>query len=62
MTDILDVDFCRSQFPLLAQAEADAYFESAGGSYVPQQVIQAMSHFMRDSQTQPEWPFAAAKR
>jgi cysteine desulfurase family protein (TIGR01976 family) len=62
LSDILDVDFCRSQFPLLAQTEADAYFESAGGSYVPQQVIDAMSHFMRDSQTQPEWPFAAAKR
>ncbi|MDF1751068.1 MAG: aminotransferase class V-fold PLP-dependent enzyme, partial [Alphaproteobacteria bacterium] len=62
MTDILDVDFCRSQFPLLSQNGADAYFENAGGSYVPQQVINAMTDFLSNSQTQPEWPFAAAKR
>jgi cysteine desulfurase family protein (TIGR01976 family) len=62
VTDTLDVDFCRSHFPLLAQTKPDAYFENAGGSYVPQQVIDAMTQFMSDSQTQPEWPFAAAKR
>lgn len=62
MTDQLDVEFCRSQFPLLRDADPDAYFDNAGGSYVPDQVIDRLKAFMRDSQTQPEWPFAAAKR
>lgn len=58
----LDLDFCRAQFPPMNQAGADAYFENAGGSYVPRQVVEAMTAFMTDSQTQPEWPFAASKR
>lgn len=64
MSDKLDVEFCRAQFPLMSSADGapDAYFENAGGSYVPRQVIDAMTAFMTDSQTQPEWPFAAAKR
>lgn len=60
--DTLDLDFCRAQFPLLKDPGADAYFENAGGSYVPSQVIARMSDFMSDSQTQPEWYFAASKR
>jgi len=60
--DTLDLDFCRAQFPLLVQEGADAYFENAGGSYVPSQVIARMSEFMSDSQTQPEWHFKASKR
>lgn len=62
MTDHLDVDFCRSQFPLLREDNPDGYFDNAGGSYVPDQVIDQLTAYMRDSQTQPGWPFAAAKR
>jgi cysteine desulfurase family protein (TIGR01976 family) len=62
MTDTLDLAFVRAQFPPLAGGAPDVYFENAGGSYVPRHVVDALSTFMTDSQTQPEWPFAAAKR
>lgn len=62
MATSLDLDFCRAQFPLLTDSRADGYFDNAGGSYVPRSVIDTMTAYMSDSQTQPEWPFAAAKR
>lgn len=55
----LDVDFCRSFFPPLASAEV--YFENAGGSYVPRQVIEAMDGYMRECQCQPGWTFASSR-
>lgn len=62
MSSPLDLDFARAQFPPMTGDAPDVYFENAGGSYVPRQVIEAMSTFMADSQTQPEWPFAASRR
>ncbi|TFH42006.1 MAG: aminotransferase class V-fold PLP-dependent enzyme [Lysobacterales bacterium] len=55
----LDLDFCRSFFPPLANGEV--YFENAGGSYVPQQVIDAMEGYMRECQCQPGWRFASSQ-
>jgi cysteine desulfurase family protein (TIGR01976 family) len=56
----LDVDFCRSFFPPLASGEV--YFENAGGSYVPRQVIEAMEGYMRECQCQPGWTFASSRK
>ena len=49
MTDTatLDLDFVRRQFPNLGNGWA--YFENAGGSYLPQSVIQRMTAFMTES-------------
>ena len=62
MTETLDIDFCRAQFPPLTESDPGVYFDNAGGAYVPHHVIDAMTDFMRDSQTQPEWPFPRAQR
>ena len=50
-TTTLDLDFVRRQFPNLGNGWA--YFENAGGSYVPRSVIERMSAFMSESQVQP---------
>ena len=42
----LDLDFCRSFFPPLANGEV--YFENAGGSFAARQVVEAMEAYMRD--------------
>ena len=47
----LDLDFVRRQFPNLGNGWA--YFENAGGSYLPQSVIRRMTAFMTESQVQP---------
>ncbi len=54
----LDLDFCRSSFPPLAAGEV--YFENAGGSYAPRQVIEALEGYMRECQCQPGWRFASS--
>ncbi len=53
MTDTanLDLDFVRRQFPNLGNGWA--YFENAGGSYVPRSVIERMTAFLSESQVQP---------
>ncbi len=55
----LDLDFCRSFFPPLASGEV--YFENAGGSYAPRQVIDALEAYMRECQCQPGWRFASSR-
>ena len=55
----LDVDFCRSFFPPLSSGEV--YFENAGGSYAPRQVIDALDAYMRECQCQPGWQFASSR-
>jgi len=51
----LDVDFVRRQFPALASGPyADwAFFENAGGTYVPGTVIERTRAYMTESQVQP---------
>jgi cysteine desulfurase family protein (TIGR01976 family) len=55
----LDLDFCRSFFPPLANGEV--YFENAGGSYAARQVIENLEGYMRECQCQPGWRFASSR-
>lgn len=55
MTDTrLDLDFVRSQFP--ASRWEWAFFENAGGAFVPSSVIQRMGSYMSETQVQPGYP------
>ncbi len=47
----LDVDFCRRHFPTLASGWV--FMENAGGTLVPQSVIDRTVHFMTNCQVQP---------
>jgi cysteine desulfurase family protein (TIGR01976 family) len=51
----LDTAFVRKQFPPLANGWA--FFENAGGSYVPQSVIDRVHGYMSELQLQPSWTF-----
>jgi cysteine desulfurase family protein (TIGR01976 family) len=51
----LDLDFVRRQFPPLANGWI--MLENAGGSYVPQSVIDRVTSYMREVQIQPSWDF-----
>jgi cysteine desulfurase family protein (TIGR01976 family) len=52
---LLDLEFIRSQYPVFAEPETArwAMFENAGGSYVPQQVIDRLTQFFRYAKVQP---------
>lgn len=54
----LDVDFCRNQFP--ANCWDWAFFENAGGSFVPKSVIARMTEYMTECQVQPGAPFPSS--
>ncbi|NQV99626.1 MAG: aminotransferase class V-fold PLP-dependent enzyme [Rhodospirillales bacterium] len=57
MTDSikLDLDYVRAQFP---EACWDwAFFENAGGAFVPESVIRRMTSYMSECQVQPGYPF-----
>ena len=58
-TTTLDLDFVRRQFPNLGNGWA--YFENAGGSYVPTTVIDRLSAYLRETQMQPAWPAARGR-
>lgn len=47
----LDVGFCRRHFPALASGWV--FLENAGGTLVPQPVIDRAAHFMTHCQVQP---------
>jgi len=47
----LDIPFVREQFPPLTNGWA--FFENAGGSYVPRQVIDRLTAYMSETQVQP---------
>ena len=51
----LDVDFVRSQFPAFKDPLSSkwSFFENAGGSYVPQNVIDQLNFFMQSTKVQP---------
>ena len=55
----LDLDFCRAQFPPMENGWA--YFENAGGSYVPHTVIDRAAAHLSESKTQPHPHFATGK-
>ena len=58
----LDVDYVRSQFPAFKDPLCKdwSFFENAGGSYVPQQVIDRLNKFMTSTKVQPyaEYPMS----
>lgn len=51
----LDLDFVRSQYPVFQNPDTSqwAFFENAGGSYVPHQVIDRLNHFFKYTKVQP---------
>ncbi len=58
----LDVDFVRSQFPAFREPLSKdwSFFENAGGSYVPMNVIDKLTDFMKSTKVQPyaEYPMS----
>ncbi len=51
----LDIEFVRAQFP--SACWDWAFFESAGGAFVPNSVIKRITSYMSESQVQPGYPF-----
>ena len=51
----LDINFVRSQFPAFSEnrLKGKAFFENAGGSYVPINVINKLNEFMISTKVQP---------
>ena len=58
----LDPNFVRSQYPVFQNPETAqwAFFENAGGSYVPQHVIERLEHFFKYTKVQPFGLFASS--
>ena len=60
----LDVDFVRAQYAAFQNPETAgwAFFENAGGSYVPRQVFDRLHHFFQFTKVQPYGLFPATVR
>ena len=60
----LDLDFVRSQFPAFNDPICKdwSFFENAGGSYVPQQVIAKLNTFMTSTKVQPYADYPMSKK
>jgi Selenocysteine lyase len=60
----LDIDFVRSQFPAFSDpiCKEWSFFENAGGSYVPKQVIDKLIEFMTSTKVQPYAEYPMAKK
>jgi cysteine desulfurase family protein (TIGR01976 family) len=58
----LDHSFVRNQYPVFQNPETAqwAFFENAGGSYVPHQVIGRLNHFFKYTKVQPYGLFASS--
>ncbi len=58
----LDIDYVRSQFPAFKDSLSKdwSFFENAGGSYVPKNVIDKLTEFMTSTKVQPyaEYPMS----
>ena len=59
----LDLDFVRSQFPAFKDPLCKdwSFFENAGGSYVPKQVIERLNNFMISTKVQPYADYPMSK-
>ena len=59
----LDIDYVRSQFPAFKDPHSKdwSFFENAGGSYVPQNVIDKLTEFMTSTKVQPYADYAMSK-
>ncbi len=60
MAAALDLDFVRGLYP--ARCWEWAFFENAGGSYVPESVIRHVTDYMRETQVQPGAGYAASAK
>ena len=54
----LDVEFCRQHFPALGGSQV--FFENAGGTLVPGQVIDRVRDYMTECQVQPAFSFKSS--
>ncbi len=59
----LNIDFVRSQFPAFKDplSKEWSFFENAGGSYVPQKVIDKLINFMISTKVQPYAEYSMSK-
>ncbi len=59
----LDINFVRSQFPAFKDSMCKdwSFFENAGGSYVPQTVINQLTKFMTSTKVQPYAEYEMSK-
>ncbi len=59
----LDIDYVRSQFPAFKDSLSKdwSFFENAGGSYVPQTVIDKLNEFMTSTKVQPYAKYPMSK-
>ena len=59
----LDIDYVRSQFPAFNDPLSKdwSFFENAGGSYVPQNVIDKLTQFMTSTKVQPYADYPMSK-
>jgi len=59
----LDIDFVRKQFPAFKDPLCKdwVFFENAGGSYVPKNVIDHLNNFMTSTKVQPYAEYDASK-
>ncbi len=59
----LDVDYVRSQFPAFNDPLTKnwSFFENAGGSYVPKNVIEKLTEFMTSTKVQPYADYPMSK-
>ena len=60
MPPTLDLDFVRGLYP--ARCWDWAFFENAGGSYVPDSVIGRVNAYMSETQVQPGAGFEASAK
>ena len=59
----LDINFVKSQFPAFEDplCKEWSFFENAGGSYVPKQVIDKLNRFMISTKVQPYADYPMSK-
>ena len=62
MRELLDIEFVRSNFPVFQNPKTKnlAFFENAGGTYVPNSVIAKLNNFMRETKVQPYGDFPSS--
>ena len=59
MSKTLDIEFVRNKFPVFKNSKTKnlAFFENAGGTYVPDTVINKLNKFMIETKVQPYGDF-----
>ena len=62
MSKSLDIEFVRNKFPVFQNSKTKdlAFFENAGGTYVPDTVIYKLNKFMTETKVQPYGDFASS--